>query len=159
MGQITEEMSRDMQSLADRMFSVNIIEDDIPDEESDALIAEARNQILQYGWDAVFSCWRQYLYTKVKTPAEAWSYAAWLLSVGVSHYNISEPYEFLGCLYCILGDHALDASAVMDFFTAEVLAYSAGRTELVGPNTSHGYAGETDPLIIAEAEKWKEKLG
>ncbi|MCD8294643.1 MAG: hypothetical protein LUE27_05345 [Clostridia bacterium] len=152
-------MNSEIQDLADRMFAVNILEDDISDDACEALFHEAKEQILRYGWDAVFSCWRQYLYTKVKTPAEAWSYAAWLYSMGASHYKISDPYEFLGCLYCFLGPNAIDASAVMDFFSAEVLAYSAGRTELLAPNSSPGYIGETDPLILAGKEKWKEKPG
>ncbi|MCD8307133.1 MAG: hypothetical protein LUD51_02760 [Clostridia bacterium] len=151
-------MNQEINELAERMFSINIINDEIDDDICDAIIDDAKAQILKFGWDEVFLCWEKYLYTNVKSFEEAWSYAAWLLSIGVSNYPIGNPYEFLGYIYYIMGDKALDASAIMDCFSAEVLACSAGRLELVKPYNS-GYIVSEDPMMISCIKNWKEKLG
>ncbi|MCD8293809.1 MAG: hypothetical protein LUE27_00980 [Clostridia bacterium] len=129
---------------------------------------KAAECITKYGWDAVFSVWRDYLYNKCVSKEDVYGFICVLDSLTVFDfdkmtqcfgYQIENPYEFLGYIYYRLGT-PIDGKAmcIMDVLSPDILIHSAGRKDLDIKYNSR-YIPEDDPLIRAEVEKWKKKLG
>ncbi len=134
----------------------------------DAAEKKAKDCISKYGWDDVFPVWRDYLYDKCVSKDDVYGFICVLdcltcfdfdrMTQSFS-YHIENPYEFLGYIYYRLGTPVdSKAMSIMDVLSPEILIHSAGRKDLDTEYNS-GYIPERDPLIIAEAEKWREKLG
>lgn len=49
--------------LFDRSYDV-----DLPEDENEALLDFAKNQIKKYGWESTFDSWKRYLFTQCTTP-------------------------------------------------------------------------------------------
>ncbi len=123
---------------------------------------KGRDCIDQFGWDAVFPVWKEYLYNRCITPDDVFGFACTLFSISgyfePFKYPMANPYEFLGYIYYRIGDALEDYVSFMDPFTVSVLGGCDGREDLKVLITSV-YVPEEDPLIVAEIQKWKEKLG
>ncbi|MCD8293806.1 MAG: hypothetical protein LUE27_00965 [Clostridia bacterium] len=149
-----EKITEDIFNIADTYSAKN--------KQLDISIEKARSLVSAYGWENIFPIWRDYIYNRCTTFKSAYvavSILYFMPGAGrLFPYQIDNPYEFVAYLYCRLKDHWATAGSMWDSLTKDILFTSAGREELIRPYNDWYYP-EDDPLITAEIEKWKEKLG
>ena len=131
-------------------------EEDLPDEEADAVADRASNLIKEYGWPKVFEAWNEYLHTKCPTPESVVNFATLYWRYFGEQYTIPEPHKFLGYLLyrvnCRMFDY--DNGDIIDSLATEILP-KAGYSEadlFLDPY----YRADQDPKILAEVEKFRK---
>ena len=74
-------------------------DEELTDEQDEALLDRAQQQIIDYGWDKTFASWRQYLFSNCTTPEAVINFAHLFWSYGGYEYIIPDPYNFLVYMY------------------------------------------------------------
>ena len=131
-------------------------DDDSVTEEMEEEYEQTANYLIsKFGWDAVFSCWNNYLHTKCDSSEKAVNFAHLFWTYGGQEYIIPNPHKFLAFFYYRLNlePTKYDAVDIMDSLSTTILTKS-GFSEADLSLNPH-YIPESDPKIIAEIEKYK----
>ena len=127
-------------------------EEDLPEEESEAVDDRAINLIAKYGWPKVFEAWNDYLHTQCPTPESVANFANLYWRYGGQDYPIPEPHKFLAyMLYridCRMFDY--DNGDIIESIATNILP-RAGYSE-ADLYLHPYYAADQDPKILAEVE-------
>ena len=92
-------IDNELRNLTRKLFSQNVYDDSIPDEEFDKLEELAEEVIEKYGWNNVYSDWISYLYDECTTDDMVVNFATLFLNYdGCEKYN-PDPYKFIAYLY------------------------------------------------------------
>ena len=136
--------------LFNRLYDV-----DLSDEEDEALLDRAHQQVIDYGWDKTFESWKQYLFTKCLTPESVINFAHLFWCYDGCEYVIPDPYNFLGYMYYRIDMNTTkyDEMDILDGIATTILPMAGyGKADLM--NDPY-YSPLDDEQIIAEVEKFK----
>lgn len=152
-------MKKSLNEITQELFGHNVVEVLSEGEESDdlydSLVEKASATIAEYGWDAVFENWKDYLYSNCHTVEEAISFATWFEMYGGHHHKIEDPYTFLAYFYDIFELNPVKYDAqIMDDVSFGLLEASGIKENLWSDDS---YTTETDPDLIKAVEKLREE--
>ena len=152
-------MNTHIDSITKELFSRDAIEVLDGGEETDALYSElvqkANEAISEYGWDAVFKSWKNYMINNCHTIEEAISFATWFEAFGGQNHKIEEPYKFLAYLYDIFDMDPVKYDAqIMDDVSFGVLEAAGIKRNLWSDDS---YTTETDPKLIEAVETLRQE--
>ena len=132
-------------------------EEDLPDEEAEAVDDRAANLIALYGWQRVFEAWNDYLHTKCTTPEAVINFASLYWRYLGEQHPIPEPHKFLAyMLYkinCKMYDY--ENGDVIESLATNILP-KAGYSE-ADLYLHPYYAVDQDPKILAEVEALRKQ--
>lgn len=132
-------------------------DEDLTEEQEDALDDKADELIEKYGWDAVYETFKSYLIRECSTPELSVNAAYIFWDFCWYNYPIHDPYEFMSYFYYRIDFNTkqYDASDILDSLTTTVLPKNGiSAADLM----KHPYyMPESDPEMIAAAERWKNK--
>ena len=154
-------MNRKLGEITKELFKRNAIEvldnGDDTDAICDALIEKAEATIAEYGWDAVFASWKDYMYNNCHTVEEAISFATWFEIYGGHNRRIEKPYEFLAYLYDIFDLTPVKYDAqIMDDVSFGLLEAAGIKKDIWSDDS---YTTETDPELIKAVEELRKTNG
>lgn len=140
--------------LFNRLYDVNL-----PDDEDEALLKRAQQQVIDYGWDNTFESWKQYLFTKCITPDEVINFAHLFWCYDGCEYIIPNPHSFLAYMYyrIDMNPTKYDDLDILDGIAITILP-KAGYTEADLISNPY-YSPLDDKKIIEEVEKLKNLEG
>ena len=147
-------MNTQLEIITNELFKHNAIEILDGGEETDALYdnlkEKAQDAISEYGWNAVFESWKNYMYKNCHSVEDALSFATWFEIYGGHMHIISDPYDFLAYLYDIFDlDPVRYNAQIMDDITYGLLESSGTKKDLW---LDDSYTPETDPELIKAVE-------
>jgi hypothetical protein len=153
-------MNEQLNSITNELFSHNAVEildgGDTTDALYDTLVEKATNVINEYGWDAVFESWENFMYENCNSVEDALNFATWFEIYGGHNHKIAEPYKFLAYLYDIFDLNPVKYNAqIMDDVSYGLLEAAGIKKNLWSDDC---YTTETDPeLVNAVKELRKEQ--
>ena len=129
-------------------------DDDLSDEQEDALLDYVSEQINTYGWQDTFNSWLQYLYHNCTTAEGAMNFANLFWWFGGQDHIIPEPHKFIAYFYYRINyDTAkYDPSDVLDSIAITILPRAGFSEADLTINT--GYMPENDPLIKVQVDEY-----
>ena len=147
-------INNELRSLTRKLFSQNVYDDSIPDEEFDKLEELAEEVIEKYGWNNVYSDWISYLYDECTTDDMVVNFATLFLNYdGCEKYN-PDPYKFIAYLYYRVDvTKNSDAFDIFDTIAITLLPHAG----LVNLYEDPNYSAQLDPKIQAEIAIFKSK--
>ena len=109
--------------------------------------------LANYPWRDVFAAWKNYLFTKCKTPKSVINFCNLYFVYGGADRAIPDPYEFVGYIYyrVDLDVYWDDAGDFLDGLCARILENSGEISEMENPY----YQSWTDPKTVAAVEKFQ----
>ena len=130
-------------------------DENMPDEEEDALLQIAKDAVSQYGWDQVFAAANDYLHQKCITPDSAINFAYMYWFYRWADKAIPDPYPFLAYFYYRIDWQVseYDYSDILDSLAISLLPKAGYRDADLFLNPR--YMPETDPVMKKEVEKLK----
>lgn len=152
-------MNERLEKITVELFGRNAIEILDGGEDTDALydslVEKAEKTISEYGWDAVFDSWKDYMYRNCHTIDEALSFATWFEIYGGHNHRITDPYKFLAYLYDIFDlDPVKYDAQIMDDVSFGLLEAAGIKKNLW---TDDSYTTETDPEMIKAVKELREE--
>lgn len=148
-----DKLTKETEYLFNRDFN-----DELTEEESEALEDRAHNLIKTYGWPKVFEAWDNYLHEKCITPEAAVNFANLFWWYGGQDHPIPEPHKFLAYFYYVLDYQTQEYDSdndILDSLSTHILS-KAGYSEadlFLNPY----YDPVQDPKIIAEVESLRKQ--
>lgn len=129
-------------------------DEELTEEQEDALLDSANNQIENYGWEATFNSWENYLYHKCITPEDAINFALLFWGYGGQDHIIKEPHKFIAYFYYRINydTETYDSQGILDSIAITILPKAGFSEADIGIHTD--YVPESDPLIIKEVNKY-----
>ena len=130
---------------------------ELTDEQDEALLDRAHQQIIDFGWDKTFESWKQFLFTRCITPESVINFANLFWCHGGCEYIIPDPYNFLGYMYYRIGmDIAkYDEGDILDSIATTILPKAGFDDADLFKNPY--YMPVNDKRLLAEVEKFKSK--
>jgi len=130
-------------------------DDELTDEEDEALYDRAQQQILDYGWDKTFESWKEYLFTKCISPESVVNFANLFWCYCAGEYVIADPYSFLGYMYyrIDMNPSKYDDLDILDGLAITILPKAGFSNADLMKNPY--YSPLEDERLIAEVEKFK----
>ncbi len=131
-------------------------DEDLSDEEQDALEQCAENTVATYGWSAVFEAAFHYLTSACTKPEDVINFAHLYWIYDWYQWPIKDPYSFLGYFYYRIQFQTskYDDMDILDSLATTILPKAGFPNADLMLNTR--YMPETDPKMI-EAAKAYEK--
>ena len=147
---------KSIKSITDFLFD-RPYDEELPDEEQDALDDLAEKQIEVFGWRTTFSDWMRFLTQRCTSPESAINFAHLFWGYNGCEHPIDNPYKFLGYFYYRIAFDVMqyDSGMMLDGLAITILP-KAGFLEadlMLNPD----YVPECDPKIIAAAEQWRRE--
>lgn len=149
-------MNNKLISETEFLFSKNLFEDNISEDDFLAMQKRAALLIDEFGWENVFSIWNRYLIENCHTIDEVINFANWFWAYGGQEHPIENPYDFLAYFYFILDFRTAeyDSSDILFSLTTTILPKSGfGYAET---HNNPDYTPETDSKLIEAVEKLKQ---
>lgn len=148
-------IEKELKERIDYLFNRDA-EEELPEEEEDALEQDADNLVAQYGWENVYQAAVDYLHTKCLTPESAVNFATNYWIYQWIKLPIPDPHRFLGYFYYRINYDAqkYDVLDILDTLATTILprmGYSEADLYL-----NPYYMPENDPKILKEVELFKE---
>ncbi len=138
--------------LFDRSYDV-----DLPEDEDEALLDFAKNQIKKYGWKSTFDSWKRYLFTQCTTPEAVINYANLFWCYDGCDHIIPDPYPFWAYFYYRIDmkTSVYDDTDILDGLAITILPKAGFKEANLMENPY--YMPESDEELIAEVEKYKRE--
>ena len=152
-------MNTQLDSITHELFDHNAIEildgGETTDDLYDALVDKAKSTIDEFGWEAVFDSWKNYMYESCHTVEEALNFATLFEIYGGQNHKIEEPYKFLAYLYDIFDLQPVKYDAqIMDDVSYGLLENAGIKKNLWSDDS---YTTETDPELINAVEQLRKE--
>ena len=130
-------------------------DEELTDEQDEALLDRAQQQIIDYGWDKTFDSWKQYLLSKCVTPEEVINFAHLFWSYGGYESVIPDPYNFLAYMYYRIDMNVekYDDMDILDGIAITILPKAGYDNADLMKNPL--YSPQLDERLISEVEKFK----
>lgn len=143
-------IDNETQYLFNRLYDV-----DLPEEDDEALLERAHQQVIDYGWEKTFNSWKQYLFTKCLSPESVINFAHLFWCYDGCEYVIPDPYNFLGYMYYRINMNPTqyDVLDILDGIAITILP-KAGYSDADLMKNPY-YSPLSDEKIIAEVSKFK----
>ena len=150
---IDNKLIEDTKYLFDRSF-----EDDLSNDEEDALIERADSIISSYDWRDTFAAWSQYLHENCTTPESVINFANLFWWYGGQDHAIPDPYDFLGYLYyrVNLEPEKYGGADILDSIATSTLKRSGFREADLELHPD--YMPENDPKLLEAVEKIRQQF-
>ncbi len=148
---LKDNISKDTEYLFNRSY-----DDDLSDEQEDALLDYVSEQINAYGWQDTFNSWLQYLYHNCTTAESAMNFANLFWWFGGQDHIIPEPHKFIAYFYYRINyDTAkYDPSDVLDSIAITILPRAGFQEADLSINPE--YMPEEDVLIKDQVYKYRK---
>lgn len=148
-------MNNKLSFITETLYARNLDSENITDDEMYAYEDLAESAIQQFGWDAVFVSWNEYLRTNCKTGFDAVNFANLFYCYDGVKHPIPDPYGFLAFFYYLmdLKPAEFDAVDIMDGISTEILL----RNGYLSQEQAYDYIPEKDDHMVAAVEKLMEK--
>ena len=91
-------MEKSISEITEYLFNRDY-DEELTDEEDEALWDVAKQQIKDFGWENTFESWKEYLFSKCITPESVVNFANLFWCYCLGEYVIADPYNFLGYMY------------------------------------------------------------
>ena len=138
------------------LFGKNLFNDNLSDEEFEALQDRAATLIDEYGWEDVFYCWKDYLFKKCHTIDDVINFANWFWSYEGQKYQIEDPYSFLAYFYYILDFKTQEYDSSDILFTLSTAILKKAGYKYADTYNNPEYMPETDPQMIEAVERLRQ---
>jgi hypothetical protein len=150
-------MEKSISEITEYLFNRDY-DEELTDEEDEALWDVAKQQIKDFGWENTFESWKEYLFSKCITPESVVNFANLFWCYCLGEYVIADPYNFLGYMYyrIDMNPSKYDDLDILDGLAITILP-KAGFSEadlMKHPN----YSPLMDEKLIAEVEKFKSSM-
>ena len=132
-------------------------DEELTDEEDEALWDVAKQQIKDFGWEKTFESWKEYLFSKCITPESVVNFANLFWCYCCCDYIIQDPYHFLCYMYyrIDMNTSKYDDMSILDSIATNILP-KAGYS--CADLMKHPlYTPEMDERLLAEVEKFKKE--
>ena len=150
------ERSRSIFQETEYLFN-RAYEEELTEEQEEALYDRAHQQIIDYGWDKTFESWKAYLFKNCTTPESVINFANLFWCYCCCDYIIQDPYHFLGYMYyrIDMNTSKYDDMSILDSIATNILP-KAGYS--CADLMKHPlYTPEMDERLLAEVEKFKKE--
>lgn len=149
-------MENNINSETDYLFNRSY-DEELTDEQDEALMDRAHQQVIDFGWDKTFESWKNYLISNCLTPESVINFAHLFWCYGGYEYVIPDPYSFLGYMYyrIDMNPTKYDDLDILDGIAITILP-KAGY-DIADLMKNPYYTPLEDEKIIAEVEKLKAK--
>ena len=146
------DLTKPIEHLFDRPW-----DEDLSEEEEDALDQAADALVSEYGWENVFPAAVAFLHTRCQTPEQAVNFACNYWNYGWYELPVPDPHRFLGYLYYLIGFDAVrnDPIDILDSLATAILPKAGFREADLFLNPR--YMPETDPKIIRAVEEFRKE--
>lgn len=130
-------------------------DEDLTEDEEDALDASAEAVVSEYGWEAVLLELQAYLIANADSPEKAVNTAHIFWDLRWSEKPIPNPYDFIGLFYyCVnMETDKFDGSDILDSIATTILPKNGVQAANLYLNPY--YMPENDPEIKAAVERWR----
>ena len=129
----------------------------LTEEQNEALLDRAHQQIIDFGWDNTIESWKQFLFTQCITPEAVINFANLFWCYGGCDYIIPEPYNFLGYMYYRIDMNITqnDDMDILDSIAVTILPKAGyDNADLV---KNPYYMPETDERLKKEVEAFRKR--